>query len=68
MGYDGLDPEAVTASEFNPELFKGHVGDVSTIIRLAVTSRKNTPDLCSIMNLLGKARVEDRINNALKSL
>ncbi len=51
-----------------PELFKGHVGDVSTVIRLAVTSRRNTPDLCSIMNLLGKARVEARINDVLKSL
>ena len=52
----------------NPELFKGHVGDVSTIIRLAVTSRKNTPDLCSIMSLLGKEKIEARINNVLKSL
>ena len=52
----------------NPELFKGHVGDVSTVIRLAVTSRKNTPDLCSIMSLLGKEKIEARINNVLKSL
>ena len=51
-----------------PELFKGHVGDVSTIIRLAVTSRKNTPDLCSIMKLLGQDKVNDRISAVINSL
>ncbi len=51
-----------------PELFKGHVGDVSTVIRLAVTSRKNTPDLCSIMSLLGKDKVTDRINAVIEML
>ena len=52
----------------NPELFKGHVGDVSTVIRLAVTGRKNTPDLCSIMKLLGKDTVKTRINAIVSSL
>ncbi len=52
----------------NPELFKGHVGDVSTVIRLAVTGRKNTPDLCSIMKLLGKDTVKTRINTIVDSL
>ena len=52
----------------NPESFKGHVGDVSTVIRLAVTGRKNTPDLCSIMKLLGKDKITSRINEIVKSL
>ena len=52
----------------NPEAFKGHVGDVSTVIRLAVTGRKNTPDLCSIMKLLGKDTVSARINGIVESL
>ena len=52
----------------NPEDFKGHVGDVSTVIRLAVTGRKNTPDLCSIMKLLGKDTVSARINGIIESL
>ena len=47
----------------NPENFKGHVGDVSTVIRLAVTGRKNTPDLYSIMKLLGKDEVIKRLSN-----
>lgn len=50
----------------NPEMYKGHVGDVSTVIRVAVTGRRNTPDLYSIMSLLGKDRVMDRLNVALK--
>ncbi len=52
----------------NPDAFKGHVGDVSTVVRLAVTGRKNTPDLCSIMKLLGKDTVTSRINETIKSL
>ena len=51
-----------------PDAFKGHVGDVSTVIRLAVTSRRNTPDLCSIMKLLGKDKVIERINAVIESL
>lgn len=48
----------------NPDAYKGHVGDVSTVIRLAVTARRNTPDLCSIMALLGKDRVLERLQRA----
>lgn len=49
----------------NPDAYKGHVGDVSTVIRIAITSRTNTPDLCSIMKLIGKEKVEDRINKCI---
>lgn len=49
----------------NPEKYKGHVGDVSTIIRIAVTSRTNTPDLCAIMKILGKDETERRIADAI---
>ena len=52
----------------NPGAFKGHVGDISTVIRIAVTSRRNTPDLCSIMKLLGKEKVIERINAVIESL
>ncbi len=51
-----------------PEAFKGHVGDVSGVIRMAVTSRSNTPDLCAIMQLLGKDEVTARLNNAISAL
>ena len=49
----------------NPDAFKGHVGDVSTIIRVALTGRTNTPDLCAITALLGSDRVAKRIENAI---
>ncbi len=51
----------------NPEAFKGHVGDVSTVIRIALTSRKNTPDLYSIMQLLGEDEIKSRLSEALKN-
>ena len=51
----------------NPDSFKGHVGDVSTVIRIAVTSRTNTPDLYYIMQILGKDEVLTRIDNAINS-
>lgn len=50
----------------NPEAFKGHVGDISTVIRVALTGRTNTPDLYCITALLGKDRVAERIENAIK--
>lgn len=52
----------------SPDSFKGHVGDISTVVRLAVTSRRNTPDLCSIMRLLGKEEALRRIDDTIKSL
>lgn len=49
----------------DPSAFKGHVGDLSTVIRIAVTSRRNTPDLHSIIRLLGEDRVRARLASAL---
>lgn len=48
----------------NPDAFKGHVGDVSTVIRVAVTGRTNTPDLCTILRLLGEDEVQKRLHAA----
>ena len=45
----------------NPEAYKGHVGDVSSVIRIVVTSRRNTPDLYAIMQLLGEEKVRERM-------
>ena len=47
----------------NPEKFEAHVGDISTIIRIAVTGRTNTPDLYEIMKVLGKEKVVQRLKN-----
>ena len=45
----------------NPEVYKGHVGDISTVIRVSLTSKCNTPDLYEIMQVLGKDEVLKRI-------
>lgn len=49
-----------------PEKFNGHVGDVSTVIRVALTGRTNTPDLFAITALLGEAEVKARLEKALE--
>ncbi len=52
----------------NPELFRGHVGDVSTVIRVAATGRKNTPDLYQILQVLGEEEVMKRFDIAIEKL
>ena len=52
----------------NPDDFKGHVGDVASVIRVAVTGRRNTPDLYAIMQVLGYEEVIKRIDAAIESL
>ena len=47
----------------NPELYKGHVGDVSSVIRVAVTGRQNSPDLWCIQQVLGKERSLARVRS-----
>lgn len=49
----------------NKEKYKGHVGDVSTILRVALTSRDKTIDLYAIMSLLGKKRIEKRFEKII---
>ena len=44
----------------NPDAYKAHVGDVSTVLRVALTGRTNTPDMYEIMQVLGKASIEKR--------
>lgn len=56
------------AYKAEPEKYKGHAGDLSTVLRIAVTGRRNTPDLCSIMKVLGRSKVEDRIEKAIKNI
>ena len=52
----------------NPDQFKGHVGDVSQVIRLAITGRTNSPDLCSVMQILGEATCQQRLDEAIATL
>ena len=50
----------------NPDAYKAHVGDVSTVLRVALTGRTNTPDMYEIMQVLGKDSIEKRFAVAKK--
>lgn len=52
----------------NPDAYKGSAGDLSTVLRIAITGRRNTPDLCSIMAVLGKDENINRIDKMINSL
>ena len=46
----------------NPDAYKGNVADISTVIRVSVTTRCQTPDLYEILKLLGENRINKRIS------
>ena len=56
MGY----AKEVKEFKANPGMYKAHVGDVSTVLRVALTGRTNTPDMYEIMQILGKERIAKR--------
>ena len=51
-----------------PEKWPGHVGDISTVIRVALTSRSNTPDMYEIMQVLGKERIFARLEKTINEI
>ena len=64
MGY----AKEVKEFKANPGMYKAHVGDVSTVLRVALTSRTNTPDMYEIMQILGKDRIAKRFEVAKENL
>ena len=56
------------AYKADPTAYPGTVADVSTFIRQAVTGKTNSPDLYTVMQILGKKRTTDRINAVLNTL
>ena len=52
----------------NPNNYKGSVADISTVLRVALTSKSMTPDLYEIMRLLGKDRIIERIKKLEEEL
>ena len=69
LGFGTLS-ESIETKQYkaDPQSFKGHAGDLSTVLRIAVTGRRNTPDLCSIMRVLGYDTCISRIDAAINSL
>ena len=49
-------------------MYKAHVGDVSTVLRVALTGRANTPDMYEIMQIMGKERIAKRFEKAKEVL
>ncbi len=52
----------------NPEAYKGSVADVSMMIRVAVTGKLNSPDLYTVMQIIGGKRTLERLNAMINSL
>lgn len=52
----------------NPDAYKGHVGDVSTVVRLAITGRRNSPDIWAIQQVLGEERTIARVKAFIAQL
>ena len=63
----GYTPD-MKAYKADPSAFKGSVADISMFIRLAVTGKMNAPDLYTVMQILGKETVSERIRRMLASL
>lgn len=63
----GYSPD-MKAYKKNPDAFPGHVGDISMVLRVAITGKTSSPDTYAVMQLLGKDRVCERLNRALAAL
>lgn len=50
----------------HPESYKGNVADIATVIRVALTSKSQTPDLYEILKLFGRQRIENRFSKFYK--
>lgn len=48
----------------SPGEFKGHVGDISMVLRVALTGRQSSPDLYEVMAILKKQRIISRLKAA----
>jgi glutamyl-tRNA synthetase len=51
-----------------PRKYNGKVGDVAMIIRVAITGKKQTPDLYQVMQVMGEDRVRERIKEYINTL
>ena len=56
------------AYKANPDAFPGTVADISTFVRQAVTGKTNSPDLYTVMQILGYDRTVERIKAVMETL
>jgi len=50
----------------NPKKYEGKVGDVAMVMRVAVTGKKQSPDLYQIMQILGESKIRERIKEYIE--
>ena len=50
----------------NPTDYKGHVGDIAMVLRIAITGKTMSPDTYAVMQVMGKDRVTKRIKSAIE--
>ncbi len=58
----------IKAYKENPDAYPGNVADVAEMLRVATTGLANTPDLWTIMQILGEERVVKRLDAAIAAL
>ena len=51
----------------HPEDYKGHVGHVSTVIRIALMGRAQSPDVWAIQQIMGEEAVRSRLEAAINN-
>ncbi|MEE1327495.1 MAG: glutamate--tRNA ligase [Oscillospiraceae bacterium] len=56
------------AYKADPTAFPGTVADISTFVRQAVTGKTNSPNLYTVMQILGYERTVERIRNTIATL
>lgn len=49
------------AYKANPENYKGSISDIAEVVRIAVTGRANTPDLWTIIHIIGEDAMKAKI-------
>ncbi len=49
----------------NPDMYKGHVGDVSSVIRLAIVGRSSSPDVWELQQIMGEEKVRRRVEKLI---
>lgn len=60
--------ESLKEYKNNPSNYKGYVADIAKVLRLAITGQTQSPDLYQVMQVLGKDRIINRLNNFINLL
>ena len=52
----------------NPDAFKGHVGDIAMMLRVALTGKQVSPDTFAVIRILGKKEMENRLKKCINAI